>query len=184
MRRPTTFILLISLLAISYLPAHSQSSPLHKAQLLTRERGSLKRKNVSLSHENRTLRIVEKGAKGADVAIPFESVKKIEYTYSERLQIVEGIGAGGFNAWLFTQGPTVLFPAEGLGAALIIGAIFLDSKKKKHWLLVQTDAGSLVFELQKSNYRQLLFEMNSNGLPVEDSGKRRSSPLKPIKRDG
>jgi hypothetical protein len=108
-------------------------------------------------------------------------VQKIEYTFSERLQIVEGLGAGGFNAWLFTQGPTVLFPGEGLGAALIIGAMFLDSKKKKHWLLVQTDAGSLVFELQKSNYRQILFEMNSNGLPVEDSGKRRSSPLKPIK---
>lgn len=47
---------------------------------------------------------------------------------------------------------------------------FFFTKKKKHWLILSTENENFLFELNKETYRQMLFEMNSHKIKVEDLG--------------
>ena len=53
----------------------------------------------------------------------------------------------------------------------MIGAMFLTSKKKTHWLGIQAVGISLIFELKKDDYRQMLLDLKTRGINIEDLGK-------------
>ncbi len=153
----TLVLALVTLSAV--LPVVPQSSRI-EAIMIQKEKGSLKKTKVVLSYDDSELSIRNKGHNSDIDTILFSGIKHANYTYSERVQIAEGIGAT-----VFTLSTGYLVPA------LAIGTMFLTSKKKTHWLGVQSEDKSVVFELKKEDYRQLLLDLKTRGVNIEDLGR-------------
>jgi len=129
--------------------------------MVQKEKGSLKKIKVVISYDDSKLTIQSKDRNSAVNTIPFSDIKHANYTYSDRVQIGEGIGAATF----------MILSTGYLVPALSIGAMFLTSKKKSHWLAIDAAHSSVVLELKKDDYRQILLDLKTRGVNVEDLGK-------------
>lgn len=59
-----------------------------------------------------------------------------------------------------------------VATALLVGFIFalpfLFIKKKNHWLTVQSEKQFAVMKLSSSNYRAIIADMETHGVPVKE----------------
>lgn len=150
-------LILATLLAVQ--PVTPQSNRI-EARMIDKEKGSVKKVKVLLSYDDVELSIQRKTRSSVVNTIPFSAITHASYTYSERVQIAEGIGAAAFT---LTTGYLV--------PAVAIGSMFFTSKKKTHWLGIQTPKGSHVFELGKNDYRQILLDLKALDVNIEDLGR-------------
>lgn len=156
-------LILLTLLVVQ--PVTPQSNRI-EAKMVEKENGSLKKTNVLLSYNDSEFNIKGKGRNPTTNTIPFSEIKHANYTYSDRIQIAEGIGAAAF----------MILSSGYLVPGLMVGAMFLTTRKKAHWLGIQAADRSLVFELKKDDYRQILLDLKTRGINIEDLG--RSEPVK------
>jgi hypothetical protein len=129
--------------------------------MIEKEKGTMKKIRVLISYEGSKFHIKRKGHDSTVKTIPFSDITHANYTYSDRVPIGEGIGAAAF----------VILSTGYLVPGLQIGVMFLTSKKKTHWLGIQSANESMVFELKKDDYRQLLLNLKTRGVNIEDLGK-------------
>lgn len=156
-------LMLVFLLAVQDVVPQSNRI---EAKMIEKQKGGLKKIDVSLSYNDSELTITGKGRDAKATTIPFTAIKHANYTFSDRVQIAESAGATAF----------MILSTGYLVPGLLVGAMFLTSKKKTHWLGIQAEDRSVVFELKKDDYRQLLLDMKSKGVNIEDLG--RSEPVK------
>ena len=157
----TSLILVFFIFFSSQYLVLAQSTPHYEANLITKKSSSTEKKSVIISLENETMNIFGKKDKKLQQTLPNSTIKIASYSYSERPQIMEGLALAILG-----------FP----------GLPLLFNKKKKHWLIVSTEKDNFLFELDKDNYRQLLVEMNTNKIKVEDAGDRNYKPFDPRKK--
>lgn len=129
----------------------SQTVSRYQADLIVKKTSSAEKKEVFISLDNEAMNIFNKKDKSLNRSLPNSTIKMASYSYSEKPQIAEAIALTLAFGWL-------------------PGFAFFFTKKKKHWLILSTDSENFLFELNKENYRQLLFEMNSQKIKVEDLG--------------
>ena len=128
----------------------SQTVSRYQADLIVKKTSSAEKKEVFISLDNEAMNIFSKKDKSLNRSLPNSTIKIASYSYSEKPQITEGI---------------ILTLALGVPALE-----FFFTKKKKHWLFLSTENENFLFELNKETYRQMLFEMNSHKIKVEDLG--------------
>ena len=150
------YLLICLLIPTFQLRIFSQKNYLYSANLLIKQGASVESKEVLVAQENGTLKIT--GTKDRSIFKSFlhTSIKNADYAYSEKPQIKEAVIVG-----LLTTGSLLALP-------------FLFNKTKRHWLVLNTEAETVVLELRQETYRRLLFEMNSNGIKITDLGNRDS----------
>lgn len=147
----TSLILIVSIFFCSHSFVLTQTNSRYEADLIVKKATSADKMNVFILLENETMQIVGKKDKSLNQTLQNSNIKIASYSFSNKPQI-----------------------AEGIASALIFGGLpglpFFFSKKKTHWLVITTEKEGFLFELKKETYRQLLFEMNSNKIKVEDLG--------------
>lgn len=149
----------------------AQTRPAHEAQLLVRDGASVRSAKVYLSVLDDTVALAtRKGGKESIITIPFSDITEADYTYSQKSQIWEGLGNVGAYS--------LLCGCVHIGQlALFLPYAF--SKKKQHWLVIQTKTNPVVLRLGQHDYRDLLLELSKQGLNVTDSGERQKGASKP-----
>jgi hypothetical protein len=160
--------LLFTLWPVSFFP---QSGPRHEAQLLVQDSGDVRSAKVTLSVVDRTVTIVtKKNGKEYFITIPFSDINRVDYTYSQKSQIWEGLANVGAYS--------LLCACVHIGqVALFVPYAF--SKKKQHWLVMETLSSPVVLKLGQHDYRDLILELSKHGLNVTDSGERPKGSGKP-----
>ena len=156
----TSLILILSVVLSGQYWVLAQNISNYEADLIIKKESSAEKKKVLISFSNETMNVIGKKDRKSQQSLPNSTIKIASYSYSERPQIMEGLALAILG-----------FP----------GLPFLFNKKKKHWLIVSTEKDNFLFELNKDNYRQLLLEMNTNKIRVEDAGDRNYKPFDPRK---
>jgi hypothetical protein len=159
-----------TLLFSNILPSFAQTQKTfrYNADLLIKNSTSVDKKSVVISQEEGGILKID-GTKDSKIAKTFanSSIKNVSYSYSDKPQIKEAvITTLLLNSWF-------------------IGLPFFFNKTKKHWLVLTAENEIMLFELQKENYRRLLFDLSTNGIMVEDLGDKDSkeTPLQKPKPD-
>ena len=165
------FVLVFVAIVATASAAFSQATPTpHQADLLFRDGKIVRRVSVTISQDKDNL--VIKGTdkkKPFSLTIPIKEIKGADYTYTEKPMAWEAIGTTSYIVML----------SGYVGVADL--AIFLPTiltKKKQHWLVLDTNGESMLFQLRNKDYRQLILEMSQNGINTTDSGKARKPDLK------
>lgn len=150
MTKSISLLLILSIFITSHSFLLAQTSSTYEATLIVKKADSATKKKVFISVENDNLNII---GKDKNVIKSFQKLELItaDYTFSEKPQIAESIVVAVTLTW-------------------VLALPFLFTKKKKHWLVLATKDEAFLFDLKKENYRQLLFDMNSNGFKIKDSG--------------
>lgn len=156
-----SLILIVSVFLSGQYWISAQNISGYKADLIIKKDSSTEKMKVLISFSNETMNVVSQKDKKSQQTLPNSTIKIASYSYSERPQIMEGLALAILG-----------FP----------GLPLLFNKKKKHWLIVSTEKDNFLFELDKDNYRQLLVEMNTNKIKVEDAGDRNYKPFDPRKK--
>jgi hypothetical protein len=163
-------VIISALLAVNISPARSQSpSVAHQADLLFRDGKVVRKVAVTISEDRQTLTIAGQDKKTPfTLAIPVEQIKGADYTYTQKPQVWEAIGTTSY----------IVVLSGYVGAIdLAIFMPFILTKKKQHWLVIETQDQSLLLQLRNNDYRQLVLEMSNNGIRVQDSGKIKHRPI-------
>jgi hypothetical protein len=159
-----SYILIVCLLLSCHSFVFAQSQ--YEAKAIFKKGNSTYQTPVFILLNSEALQIVNQKNKNIQKSFPYSIIDKSEYSYTEKPQIAQGVGVATFYALM--GAPILTFST--------LGVLFAFSKKKKHWLVLSIEREAFLFELKKENYRQLLFEMNSKGIRIEDSGDRNYKP--------
>lgn len=135
--------------------AQTSKGDIYNANLLVKKTTGIESKSILITTESGSLIISGGKDRNLDKTISYAAIQSANYTYSDKPQVKEAV-------------------ILGMLAGNYFGAAMLFSKIKKHWLVLNTATEIIYLELPQNNYRQFLFELDSNGVFLSDSGDRDS----------
>ena len=140
--------------------------------IFKKDNNSTYQTSVLITMNSEVLRIDGKKDKNIQKYFAYSDIKKVDYSFSERPQVLEASGLVAFYAFAFlTLGPLGIIETLLLAE---LGIIFSFTTKKRHWIvLTAQDETTYLFELKKADYRQLIFDMSVRGINIEDLGKKK-----------
>lgn len=148
-------------------PAFVFAQTQYEAKAIFKKGDSTYQTPVFISMNSEVLKIDGKKDKKFQKIFVYADIKKTDYSYTERPLIIEGIGVASLYAYLGLGSYSNLH----LVGAVAIGLVFVFTKRKRHWLVLTAKDETFLFELKKADYRQLIFEMNTRKINIQDLGK-------------
>ena len=149
-RRAVTAVTMVCLLAA--VSAFAQTSKSYKIEQVVSEGKKSVETDAVLEFNSDSFSVTpdKKSFKSEGKTLRYTDLKTADYSYSKK-PMLSGGGA--------------------VATALLVGFIFalpfLFIKKKNHWMTVQTADQFAVLKLDGSNYRQIVSEFETHGVPVK-----------------
>lgn len=152
-RRLTTLFVLVCFCAVTSAYAQTAPSRTYDVELIVSKDKKSVETDADITFEDKFFKVVpDKSAFANETReIAYTDIKQADHSFSKK-PMLSGGGA--------------------VATALLVGFIFaipfLFIKKKKHWLTVQAGEKFAVIKLGDKNFRQIVAEMQSKGVTVND----------------
>jgi hypothetical protein len=152
-RRLTALAAIVSLFIVTSAFARTAGNGTYDVELVVPEGKKSVETDADIIFGETSFKVVPDKAKYQSSAKEFSyaSIKTADHSYSKK-PMLSGGGA--------------------IATALLVGFIvaipFLFIKKKKHWMTVQTEKEFAVIKLGDQNFRQIVAEMETHGVKVND----------------
>lgn len=152
-RHAVVILAIVSVLAVSSAFAQTATPRPYAIELVVPEKKKSVETDADIIFGETTVTVVPDKAKYAEY--------KKEFAYTDIVQADKS----------YSKKP-MLSGGGAVATALLVGVIFalpfLFIKKKKHWMTVQTKTDYAVLKLGDKNFRQIVAEMETHGVEVND----------------
>lgn len=151
--RTIACLLITGLIVTSTPVAFAQTPSVYAVELVVTEGKKSVETDADITFGDSTVRVEpdKQNYKGSSKEFAYSEIKNVDYSYAKK-PMLSGGGA--------------------IATALLVGFIvaipLLFIKKKKHWMVMQTENDFAVVKLGDRNHRQIVAELRAKGVTVND----------------